>query len=69
MHLTIETEREDDGRWLAEVPELPGCLAYGASKDEARAAAMALALHTLADRIEHGEAMPEGFAVRFDTAA
>ena len=56
MILRLETEREDDGRWLAEVLELPGALAYGASEEEARARAQALALRVLADRLEHGEA-------------
>jgi predicted RNase H-like HicB family nuclease len=56
MHLRIETEREDDGRWIAEVPELPGVLAYGATADEASAKAEILALRVLAERLEHGEA-------------
>ena len=50
MILTIETEREDDGRWLAEVPELPGVMAYGATENEAAAKAKALALRVIADR-------------------
>jgi len=54
MHLTVETEREDDGRWIAEVPQLPGVLAYGATEAEAAAKAEALALRVLADRLEHG---------------
>jgi predicted RNase H-like HicB family nuclease len=53
MQLSIESEREDDGRWLAEVPELPGVLAYGVSRDEALAKAQVLALRVLAERIEH----------------
>ncbi len=56
--LTIEIEREEDGRWIGEVPELPGVLAYGATKDEARNKAAALALRVIADRIEHGEPAP-----------
>ena len=59
MKLTIETEREEDGRWLAEVPELPGVLAYGQSPEEAIARTEALALRALADRLEHGEAVPD----------
>ena len=55
MPLTVEVEPEDDGRWLAEVPELPGVLAYGASRDEAVSRVQALALRVLADRIDHGE--------------
>ncbi|HXF54621.1 MAG TPA: type II toxin-antitoxin system HicB family antitoxin [Hyphomicrobiaceae bacterium] len=58
MKLTIETEREDDGRWIAEVPQLPGVLAYGATEDEATARAEILALRVLAERLEHGEAKP-----------
>lgn len=59
MTFTVESEREDDGRWLAEIPELPGVLAYGQSADEAIAKAQALALRVLADRLEHGETSPE----------
>jgi predicted RNase H-like HicB family nuclease len=58
MHLTIETEREDDGRWLAEVPELPGAIAYGKDEAEAMARVEALALRILAERIESGDATP-----------
>ena len=58
MHLTIETERETDGRWIAEVPELPGGLAYGATESEAMAKAESLALRVLADRLDHGESTP-----------
>ena len=57
--LRIELELEDDGRWIAEIPELPGVMAYGASREEARGKVEVLALRTLADRIEHGEAVPE----------
>jgi predicted RNase H-like HicB family nuclease len=56
--LTIEIEREVDGRWIGEVLELPGVIAYGATKDEARNKAAALALRVIADRIEHGEPAP-----------
>jgi predicted RNase H-like HicB family nuclease len=56
--LSIEIEREVDGRWIGEVPELPGVLAYGAAASEAKAKAMALAFHVIADRIEHGEQAP-----------
>jgi predicted RNase H-like HicB family nuclease len=58
VNLTIETEQEDDGRWVAEVPELAGVLAYGATRDEAMAKAQALALRVLAEQLEHGEARP-----------
>ena len=57
--LRIEIEQEDDGRWIAEIPALPGVMAYGVSQDEARAKVEALALRTLADRLEHGESAPE----------
>ncbi len=56
--LTIEIEREEDGRWIGEVPQLPGVVAYGASEEEARMKAAALALRVIADRIEHGEPAP-----------
>jgi len=57
--MKIEIEREDDGRWIAEIPELPGVMAYGDSRDEAISKAEALALRVLADRLEHGEEIPE----------
>ena len=57
--LKLEVEREDDGRWIGEVPALPGVLAYGKTEAEARANAIALALRVIADRIEHGEPAPE----------
>lgn len=57
--LTVETEQEADGRWIAEVRDLPGVLAYGASRAEAIVRAESLALRVLADRLEHGEAVPE----------
>ena len=57
--LRVEVEREEDGRWIAEVVELPGVLAYGASREEAVDAAKALSLRVLADRLEHGESIPE----------
>jgi predicted RNase H-like HicB family nuclease len=60
MNLKIEVEREMDGRWVAEVLELPGCLAYGDNQLEAVAKAKALALRVLADRLEHGERVPAG---------
>jgi predicted RNase H-like HicB family nuclease len=58
LKLTIETDREEDGRWIAEVPELPGVLAYGTSRQEAMAKAEALALRVLAEQLDHGEAKP-----------
>jgi predicted RNase H-like HicB family nuclease len=62
MMLTVEIDREADGRWIAGVPELAGVLAYGASREEAIATVRALALHVLADRIEHGEEDGHQFA-------
>jgi predicted RNase H-like HicB family nuclease len=57
--MKIETELEDDGRWIAEVPDLPGALAYGLTRNEAIAKVEALALRAIADRLEHGESIPE----------
>ncbi len=57
--MNIEIEREDDGRWIAEVPELPGVMVYGGTREEALAKVEALALRVIADRIDHGEAIPE----------
>ncbi len=68
MGLTVEIEREEDGRWIAEVPQLPGVLAYGQSRDEAIARAQALALRVIAERLEHGEATP-GIETVFSVAA
>ena len=58
MELTIACEQEDDGRWLAEIVELPGVLAYGESSGLAMAKVQALGLRVLADRLDHGEAGP-----------
>jgi predicted RNase H-like HicB family nuclease len=57
--LQIELEQETDGRWIAEIAALPGVMAYGASREEARSKVEALALRILADRLEHGEQVPE----------
>lgn len=65
----VEIDREADGRWIADVSDLPGCLVYGATRDEALSRAIALALHVLADRIEHGEAPPDVLAGVFVAAA
>ena len=56
MNFTVEYEQEDDGRWLAEVKELPGVLTYGVDPDDAMAHAQALALRVIADQLENGEA-------------
>ena len=61
MNFTIEQEQESDGRWLAEVPELPGVLAYGATSLEAMSKVEVLALRVIADRLEHNES--RSFAV------
>ena len=63
MKFELECEREEDGRWLAEVPQLPGVLAYGSSADEAMAKAEILALRVLADRLEHGESRPQSILI------
>jgi predicted RNase H-like HicB family nuclease len=68
MTFTVEYEREEDGRWIAEVIELPGVLAYGTNSDEAIAKAQALALRVLADRLEHGEGKPEFVSIQFAAA-
>jgi predicted RNase H-like HicB family nuclease len=66
--MRIEIEQEEDGRWLTEIPELPGVMVYGASREEAVARVKALALRVLADRLEHGETIPELMEV-FSVAA
>ena len=67
--LKIEIEREDDGRWIAEIPALPGVLAYGPTESEAVARAKALALRVIADRLENGEPMPQEIGDLFEAAA
>ncbi len=59
MTFTVEVEQETDGRWIAEIPQIPGAMSYGTTRDEAVARAEALALRVLAERIEHGETSPE----------
>ena len=58
MIFTLESEMEEDGRWLAEVPELPGVMAYGSTKSEAMARAEILALRVLAEKLENSESAP-----------
>jgi predicted RNase H-like HicB family nuclease len=65
---SIELEREDDGRWLAEVPTLDGVMCYGADRDEAVARVQALALRVIAERLEHREAPAEFLNVTFQAA-
>ena len=57
--MRLEIEREEDGRWIAEIPDLPGVMAYGATRREAVSRVQALALRVMADRLEHGEEIPE----------
>jgi predicted RNase H-like HicB family nuclease len=59
MRLKIEIDREDDGRWIAEVPGLPGVMVYGSTREGAISLVESLALRVLADRMEHGESVPE----------
>lgn len=57
--MRVQISRESDGRWIGEVPALPGVFAYGATAKEARAKAEALAFRVLADKMEHGEPVPD----------
>jgi predicted RNase H-like HicB family nuclease len=68
MTFTVDIEQEDDGRWIAEVLELPGVLTYGQSPEEATAKVQALALRVVADRVEHGEAGPDLLSIAFAAA-
>jgi predicted RNase H-like HicB family nuclease len=69
MKLTLECERESDGRWLAEIPELPGVIVYGTNADDAIRNAQVLALRVIAERIEHGEAIPSNISIALPAAA
>ena len=64
----VEIERETDGRWLAEVLELPGVLAYGETQEAALSRVQALALRVIAERLEHGEAGPDLLSISFNAA-
>ena len=68
MNLTLETELEADGRWIAEIPELPGVLAYGQTQNEAMSKAESLGLRVLAERLEHGETGPMAISVSIAAA-
>lgn len=68
MTFTVEIEQEEDGRWIAEVVDLPGALAYGKTPEEAKAKVQALALRVVADRLEHGEAGPDLLSISFAAA-
>ena len=65
MKLTIELDREVDGRWIAEALELPGVMAYGATREQAIANTERIAIEVIADRIEHGELPAESLNVSF----
>ena len=69
MKFELECEREDDGRWLAEVVQLPGVLAYGQSANEAMSKAEVLALRVLAEQLEHGEVQPIEINISLPAAA
>ncbi len=68
MKFRVETEQEADGRWIAEVLEIPGALKYGTTREEAIAQAEALALRVVADRIEHGEQPADPVEIPFSAA-
>ena len=68
MRFSIQLARETDGRWIAEVPELPGALVYGTTTEDAVAKVKALALRVVADRLDHGEAAPDLDGVSFAAA-
>jgi predicted RNase H-like HicB family nuclease len=69
MQLTIRLLRETDGRWIADIPELPGVTVYGVTSEEAMLKAKALALRVIAEEIEHGELPPAADTLRFSIAA
>ena len=69
LQFTVETEQEDDGRWIAEVLELPGVLAYGPTREAALASTQALALRVVAERLEHGEESSRLMSISFAVAA
>lgn len=68
MKFRVEIEQEEDGRWIAEIVDLPGVLAYGNTSEEAQAKIQALALRVVADRLEHGEAGPDLVSISFAAA-
>ena len=65
FNLKVEFSREDDGRWIADIPALPGVTVYGRTRKQALVSAEALALRVIADRLEHGEAVPGEVTVSF----
>ncbi len=68
MTFTIEIEQEQDGRWIAEVLELPGVMAYGPTPEKAKAKVQALALRVVAERVKHGEAGADLLNISFNAA-
>ena len=68
LNFVIEIEKEEDGRWLAEVSDLPGVMSYGQTRAEAMARVQALALRVLAERLEHDEVTPDLLSVSFQAA-
>jgi predicted RNase H-like HicB family nuclease len=68
MTFTVDYEQEKDGRWIAEVLELPGVMVYGATREEALAKAQALALRVVAERLDHGEMLAEPINILFAAA-
>ncbi len=63
LRFQFEIEREDDGRWIAEIPEVPGAMAYGDSQEEAKAKAYALALYAVADDVEKSKQIPDSISI------
>jgi predicted RNase H-like HicB family nuclease len=63
LRFNIETERENDGRWIAEIVDIPGVIAYGRTQNQARANAYALALRVIADRVEKSRTVPESISL------
>ena len=69
MRLTIRLLRETDGRWIGDVPEIPGVTVYGVTAEEATRRVKALALRVIAEEIEHGEMSPAADTLQFSIAA
>jgi len=63
LQFSFEIDREADGRWIAEIPEVPGAMAYGSNVEEAKAKAYALALHSIADDVERSQEIPESISI------
>jgi predicted RNase H-like HicB family nuclease len=68
LQFSIEVEREEDGRWIAEIADIPGVLAYGDTREQATANACALALRVIADQVEESESVPKSISVRSASA-